>query len=684
MEHSRPYLALARPVRTDEPRSIEFMLSDLKRSGLTPEDIGAYPVALQAMDTTPAYVIPYRHSWMWRVRYDRTVDKYGQPPKVRAVWWSPHQDIETFKAAPVIYIVEGEKKAAAFVKKWPHLPVFGIGGAHMAVERLETGQRKLMDDILAVLKPGQSVIAVFDGDIETKIGIQQAAHILATTLAGLGVQLHVFRPPLGKGVDDWLVEDPDASLKDLVLKPLDELAISRKNLYQALGLQITEKGTIHINDINIRALLVDYYKGRAYRDKRCGIIKDGATVQPIDMEWESIEYIQTYHASHANKSMILSSLDYAMGVNQRDLVAEAVKAVEWDGTPRLETWGSQYFESDIPKYANAWGKILMMGLALRLVQPGIKHDYVNILVGAQGIGKSTFFEDLSVFGGRRFYHACTNLSTDANDGNRTQAIAFHRSVIVDLAEGVVFESKKAAMDIIKQRIAQTEDEYRQVYARNTTIEKRSFIFVGTSNRMDQLSDTTGTRRYLPLQVYRITKLPYFDKLQILAEVLARRQELEATNWYDLDLKLEDVPQQLREEMPHISKAQDLINSQFTKHSSLEEFIVSLCDSNEFAKLKQNMNVGYITAGYIASRSSNGNSDFGSKNLIARILSSLAASPTCPFRFERVRKRLPQLDIPEQFKHSYTDGIQNEQLMINGYTVERKRHVRDSTVQGETT
>ena len=34
------------------------------------------------------------------------------------------------------------------------------------------------------------------------------------------------------------------------------------------------------------------------------------------------------------------------------------------------------------------------------------------------------------------------------------------------------------------------DEYREVYATSTKIEKRGFIFVGTTNRMDQLGDNT--------------------------------------------------------------------------------------------------------------------------------------------------------------------------------------------------
>ena len=71
-------LGLVRPLRIDEPKSIEFMLADLARSGLVPEDMDAYPVALQAMNTTPAYIIPYADPKMYRMRLDRATDKYTQ------------------------------------------------------------------------------------------------------------------------------------------------------------------------------------------------------------------------------------------------------------------------------------------------------------------------------------------------------------------------------------------------------------------------------------------------------------------------------------------------------------------------------------------------------------------------------------------------------------------------------
>jgi hypothetical protein len=654
----------------DHPLSVEFMIRDLARSGLVPEDLDAYPVGLQGMGTTAAYVIPYNDARMYRMRYDRATDKYTQPKGIRDVWWSPHQDIEKFRTKDVLYIIEGEKKAAKFVKTWPGLPTFGIGGAHNALIKEIDGSRRLLDPILAAMRPGMRVIAIFDGDIQTKPGIQQAAHNLAFAVKAAGCNLEIFRPPTGKGVDDWLVEDPDAKLDELISVALTELEESRKQLYQNLRLTLNEKGNPIPNELNAALLLTHRFKDVAYMDKRLGLIADGEAKSHDELEFEAIEYIQGELLPHMAAAKIHSGLHYALLNSQRDLLQEMFKQLEWDGVPRLDTWGAEHIETAFPAYANEWGRLLMTSIALRVLQPGTKVDRAYILAGAQGIGKSTFFEELAAFSGYMFYHACTELSADGGDTNRTQTIAFAKSLIVDLAEGVVFETRKAAMDRAKQRITQTQDEYREVYARSTKVEKRGFIFVGTTNRLDQLGDNTGSRRFMTLHAMKIHKLDYFKKLQILAEAVAKEKELRSSAWYDIRINIEDAPEALRTENKHITDVQSLVNTQFARPDAIQEFILNILESGEPARLRDSMDVMYITAGYLSARSGNG-SDFHSKNMISRVLSSLRFSPTFPYKLEVVRKRLPQLAIPQELLPMYTEGVNNAQQMINGMTVIKK-------------
>jgi hypothetical protein len=668
-----PQLSLVRPLREDHPLSVAFMHADLARSGLVPEDLNAYPIGLQGLGTTPAYVIPYHDPRMYRTRFDRKVDKYTQPKNLRDVWWSPRQDIELFRTKNIIYLIEGEKKAAKFVKTWPGLPTFGIGGAHNALVKDADGTRRLLPAIVGALRPDMRVVVIFDGDIEAKPQIQYAAHNLAVAVRAVGCNLEVFRPPTGKGVDDWLVEDPDAKLEDLVPLALANLEESRKSVFTKLSLSMTEKGMPVLNELNAAKLLIDRFKSTTYIDKRLGLVMHGEVKSYEHLEYEAIEYIQGQLLASMPQAKINAGLKLALLDSPRDLLQEMFRNLEWDGVARLDTWGSKYFETNFPEFADEWGRQLITGMTLRVLEPGTKVDKACILIGAQGIGKSTFFEELATFSGFSFYHACTDLSLSSGDSNRTQVIAFSKSVLVDLAEGVIFETRKVAMDTAKQLITQVHDEYREVYAKSTRIEKRGFVFVGTTNRHDQLGDSTGSRRFLNLAVTKIKKLDYFEKLQIIAEVVAKEDAIRNTDWYNLRVKLEDAPEALRSQHAHITDVQALVNTQFSRPDAIGEFVIQLLESKEPAKLL-GTDIMYITAGYVTARMGHAG-DTRMKNTISRALSALSASPHCAYKLENARKRLPQLAIPQEMLPAYTEGISNGQQMINGFIVHLKEKAK---------
>ena len=206
----------ARPPRVDDPLSVAWMYEDLMKSGLSPEDVRAYPIAAMAMGTVGAYVIGYERPEMWVKRINREQDKYIGPKGLTDIWSSPHQDPSTFDRGELLYVIEGEKKAARFVKKWPMLNALGIRGCRGFSEKGANGNSQLARKIMQAIRPTTRVIAIFDGDIETNPQIKQAAHGFDYFVRQLGTHLEVFRPPLGKGVDDWLQEDVGAQLTDLV------------------------------------------------------------------------------------------------------------------------------------------------------------------------------------------------------------------------------------------------------------------------------------------------------------------------------------------------------------------------------------------------------------------------------------------------------------------------------------
>lgn len=667
---AKPQLMVVRPPRVDDPVSIKFMYERLALSGLTPQDVGAYPIDSARAGFTGAFCIPYHDPLMWRTRHDRKVDKYLQPKNRRDVWYAPNTTLEEIRAAETLYIIEGELKAARFLKEWPQSAVLGIGGAWNFLDKTDDGTKRILPAIQECLRPGKLVIAIFDGDILTKPGVQMAATTLQRLLRQYSCSLEIAYPPSNKGVDDWLQETPNASLQDIQFLQFDKLAESRKQLYAVLNCALNEDKLI-LNELNASKLLAHYFGTDVYNDKRFGIVYQNSRTSIDDFELSCIEYIQGEINPYYKIGAIAKGAVLALRTKHRDLVQETVRAVEWDGIPRLATWGSKYFTTDWPEYANEWGRILMAGLALRILTPGTKVDKVCILAGAQGIGKSTFFEKLSEFGGEQFYFACTSIASSAGDANRTQGMMMSRSTIVDLAEGVVFETKKQTLDTVKQVLTQTHDEYRIPYSKSPTIEPRGYIFVGTTNRYDQLSDTTGSRRYCYLHALKIAHLPYAEKLQILAEVAAQEENIRHSNWWIEEVDLQTAPARYRtEEFEHVTSIQELINTQFTKDDAAIDFIRNLLDSDEVLHLADT-GEGYITASFISARIGRDQGDFMNMNFLSRKLSSLMDSPTFPYKLIPQRKRLPQLLGSEQLKLAYMAGITNTQMMVNGYIVRKK-------------
>lgn len=650
------------------------MYEDLARSGLVPEDIRAYAIAPIAMGACPGYCIPYADPRMYRNRYKREEDKYIQPKGIVSVWWSHTQVKETFRTAPTLYIIEGEKKAAKFVKTWPHLPTLGIGGAWNFQRKSSAGVRMLLPEILSCLTPGMNVVAIFDGDIMAKPNIQQAAYELKHLLSQQECYLKLFRTPVGKGVDDWLVESPNATIHDLKELPFENLAISRAAVYNALGLYLTDKGTPIPHESNIRKLIKFFYDGRLVNDKRRGLKRGGKYITHEHLMAEVTMEIQEQHIATATVPRIRNALDYYIQDVERDLVQEMFQALQWDEEERLNTWGQEYFESDIPEYCAEWGRLLMTSLAFRVLYPGVKVDYIPILVGPQDIGKTTFFENLAIFDGEKYYHSKTNITADIGDNTRTQVIAFSKAVIVDLGEGAAFNPKRYDQENFKQFITQQTDEYRPVYGRSNVIVPRGFIFVGTSNRYDQITDRSGSRRFLPIHVSKVKHLPYEEKLQILAEVVAKQQEILATEWYKLNVDWDKMPAPLRESAPHVKDAQTLVNSQFTREDDFTDFVQNILESGEAARYRSTTystvkGEMFISSNYLSARYASGRLPVAHAS--AR-LSELALSPLFPWALIKHKPRLSQLIIPEEYAACYSNGGRDpETQMLTGFIARKK-------------
>lgn len=190
----------------------------------------------------------------------------------------------------------------------------------------------------------------------------------------------------------------------------------------------------------------------------------------------------------------------------------------WDGAERVDRLLIDYLSAEDNIYTREAMRKTLCAAVARIYEPGVKFDYVLILNGDQGIGKSTFFSRL---GGRWFSDSLT--VSDMRD--KAAAEKLQDYWILELGE--LAGLRKMDVETVKSFITRTDDKFRQSYGVNVENHPRQCIIVGTTNaEKGFLRDVTGNRRFWPVQVKNGKKniwseLTELEVGQIWAEAIIR-------------------------------------------------------------------------------------------------------------------------------------------------------------------
>jgi len=651
------------PPQVLDPVSDSFMLEDLARSGLIPEDLQAYPIA--SVFGVGQYIIPYQVPQMWVRRANTPIDKYKGPKGQTDLYIPPAK----YPRDKTLWLIEGEKKATKFSK---HFKLFSAG---LRGCRGFSQGSVLHPTLVNLLHGVAQVNVVFDGDIETNVQIQYAATTFASLLKALSIPLTIYKPPFAKGVDDWLVEDPQGSLQDLVPIAVESLQASRKQVLAEAKVAVNEEGKFERNEFNALQIIKCLYSKRLYEDKRLGVIFDGQLCTSVDkVKFDILVNLQEHIDAKFSRAVVQTAVQGYLGSVTTDLVRDAALSVVWDKVPRLNAWGPEYLKvaPQDKRICEEFGRMLMTAFALRIVRPGVKADFAFMLVGPQGTRKTTFLETLATFDGHKLYHAIEALPTGTSSQQRHSMVKCARSVIVDMAEGIILDSRGASHENIKQYISQTEDVMQVLYQTDPKVEPRGYIICGATNRSDITSDKSGSRRFIAITVEWCVALPYSVKMQLIAEALetAVLDEADPNVWWRSRITMDDVPAELRAENPHIDSPQELLNLKFAKHDELTSMITQMIDGEIFPKIKAEGHQ-FITAKYISDKMNEDSREVTTVNLVAKVLRSLSASPTFAYAMQPTRKRLSQLIMNEWQHKAMSNGINNNDTAMLGYAVSRK-------------
>lgn len=193
----------------------------------------------------------------------------------------------------------------------------------------------------------------------------------------------------------------------------------------------------------------------------------------------------------------------------------------WDGTERVDSLLIDYLGAEDNKYTRAVMRKTLVAAVARIFEPGIKFDYILVLNGPQGIGKSTFFAKL---GGAWFSDSLT--VSDMRD--KAGAEKLQGYWILELGE--LAGLRKIDVETVKSFITRTDDKFRQSYGVNVENHPRQCIIVGSTNNISGfLRDITGNRRFWPVRVSGGKKSVWHMEAveQVWAEALVRYKDGEA-------------------------------------------------------------------------------------------------------------------------------------------------------------
>lgn len=201
--------------------------------------------------------------------------------------------------------------------------------------------------------------------------------------------------------------------------------------------------------------------------------------------------VQTLYDLHVSTERCREMIAYVANQHPYHPVRDWLNHLVWDGVPRLDTMLHMYADAADTQLHAAMGRKFMTGAVARIYRPGCQLDTTLILVGSQGVKKSSLFRAL-VEDPTWFSDTTIDLRTK-DVYQQLQGVWLYEVAELAALRGRDAESTKA---FLTSRC----DRYRPPYGRNVVRWDRQVAFVGTTNEAEFLDDSTGARRFWPVRV----------------------------------------------------------------------------------------------------------------------------------------------------------------------------------------
>ncbi|MCC5975443.1 MAG: hypothetical protein JJT81_15535 [Rubellimicrobium sp.] len=242
-------------------------------------------------------------------------------------------------------------------------------------------------------------------------------------------------------------------------------------------------------------------------------------------------------------SQVRTAIEEAARVNSYHSVKDTLFEKPWNGQKKMERLFIDLLGTPDDVYHREAARLFCIATVARVFEPGHKWDYVPIIEGPQGIGKSTFVHLLAMgFSGA--------LTANFKDAQKLFEATIG-SVIVELPE--LSSMRRSDVEDVKAYITQTSVTLRQAYGHYAGTIRRGFTLVGTTNTSSYLVDRTGNRRFWPIRA--TVDAVDFDWLRENAQQIWAEARHEYLVWRKAHPKsLGDLPLVLSPEADAIVKA----------------------------------------------------------------------------------------------------------------------------------
>jgi predicted P-loop ATPase len=236
-------------------------------------------------------------------------------------------------------------------------------------------------------------------------------------------------------------------------------------------------------------------------------------------EWtESDDFrLGMYMAEH--HSLVLASIgDIERGVAQAAREHSFNPVVDyfdrcasmWDGQSRVVTAFTRYWGAADSEYLRLVATMFFIGIVVRGYRPGVKNDHAPVFEGGQGRGKSTA---LKVLGGDWF------ADTPFRMGEKDGYLSIQGVLLYEVAELEQFN--RSEVTAIKAFMSSTVDRFREPYGRRMKNMPRRCAFAATTNEDAYFKDSTGNRRFWPVETGRLDiDALIADRDQLFGEAIA--------------------------------------------------------------------------------------------------------------------------------------------------------------------